>query len=51
MVQPIVITGFMGSGKSRVAREIARRLDVTMIDLDGRSRSARPTIRSARESR
>lgn len=34
MRKPIVITGFMGSGKSRVARELARRLDVTMIDLD-----------------
>lgn len=35
-MQPIVITGFMGSGKSRIAREIARRLDVTMLDLDER---------------
>lgn len=33
-MKPIVITGFMGSGKSRVAREVARRLDVVMIDLD-----------------
>jgi shikimate kinase len=31
---PIVITGFMGCGKTRVARELARRLDVNMIDLD-----------------
>lgn len=35
-MKPIVITGFMGSGKSRVARELARRLDVPMIDLDER---------------
>jgi shikimate kinase len=34
MLKPIVITGFMGSGKSRVARELAQQLDVTMIDLD-----------------
>lgn len=30
----IVVTGFMGSGKSRFARESARRLDLPMIDLD-----------------
>lgn len=30
----IVITGFMGSGKTRVARELARRLDLAMVDLD-----------------
>lgn len=34
MRKTIVITGFMGSGKTRVARELARRLDVAMIDLD-----------------
>jgi len=34
MKQTIVITGFMGCGKSNVARELARRLDVPMIDLD-----------------
>ncbi len=31
----IVITGFMGSGKSTVARSLALRLDSQMIDLDG----------------
>jgi shikimate kinase len=31
----IVITGFMGSGKSTVARALALRLDSPMIDLDG----------------
>jgi shikimate kinase len=31
----IVITGFMGSGKSTVARALAQRLDSQMIDLDG----------------
>ena len=31
---PIVITGFMGCGKSKVARELARRRDVVMVDLD-----------------
>ncbi|HET6976615.1 MAG TPA: shikimate kinase [Pyrinomonadaceae bacterium] len=36
MKQTIVITGFMGCGKSRVAQELARRLDVPMIDLDER---------------
>lgn len=30
----IVITGFMGCGKTRVARELARRLEVVMVDLD-----------------
>ena len=35
-MKPIVITGFMGCGKSRVAREAARRLDVVMVDLDDR---------------
>jgi shikimate kinase len=32
----IVITGFMGSGKTRLARELARRLNLEMIDLDVR---------------
>ena len=36
MTQTIVITGFMGCGKSKVARELAGRLDVPMIDLDDR---------------
>jgi shikimate kinase len=31
---PIVITGFMGCGKSKVARELALRRNVAMIDLD-----------------
>jgi shikimate kinase len=31
---PIVFTGFMGCGKSVVAREIASQLDVAMVDLD-----------------
>jgi shikimate kinase len=31
---PIVITGFMGCGKSKAARELARRLNVAMVDLD-----------------
>lgn len=35
-MKPIVITGFMGSGKSRIARELARRLNVPMLDLDER---------------
>ena len=30
----IVITGFMGCGKSKVARELARRRNVVMVDLD-----------------
>lgn len=31
---PIVITGFMGCGKSKVARELALRRNVPMVDLD-----------------
>ena len=38
---PIVITGFMGCGKSKVARELARRLNVVMIDLDESNHSTR----------
>ena len=34
MKRPIVITGFMGCGKSKVARELARRLNVSFVDLD-----------------
>ncbi len=30
----IVITGFMGCGKSKAARELARSLNVSMVDLD-----------------
>lgn len=30
----IVITGFMGSGKTKVAREVARRFNTIMVDLD-----------------
>lgn len=33
-VPPIVITGFMGCGKTGVARELAARLNSTMADLD-----------------
>lgn len=32
----IVITGFMGSGKTRVARALAQRLGLEMVDLDER---------------
>ena len=31
---PIVITGFMGCGKSKVARELAARRNVVIVDLD-----------------
>ena len=31
---PIVITGFMGCGKSKIARALARRRDLLMVDLD-----------------
>lgn len=34
MARPIVITGFMGCGKSKVARALAESLDLSMIDLD-----------------
>ena len=33
---PIVVTGFMGCGKSKVARELASRLNTVMVDLDDR---------------
>ena len=54
MNRTIVITGFMGCGKSMVARELARRLDVPMIDLDDRikareGRSAAQLITEAGE--
>jgi len=32
----LIITGFMGCGKTQVARELARRLDLEMVDLDER---------------
>lgn len=32
--RPIVVTGFMGCGKSKVARELARRRNAVMVDLD-----------------
>lgn len=35
-MKPVVITGFMGCGKTHVAREVAQRLDVAMADLDER---------------
>lgn len=34
MARTIVITGFMGCGKSKIARALAQSLNVTMIDLD-----------------
>jgi len=34
MARPIVITGFMGCGKSRVARALAQNLNVSFVDLD-----------------
>ena len=34
MNKPIVITGFMGCGKSKIARALARRRDLLMVDLD-----------------
>jgi shikimate kinase len=33
-VQPIIITGFMGAGKTTVATALARKLGCSMIDLD-----------------
>ena len=33
-MKTIVIIGFMGCGKTRAARELARRLNVAMVDLD-----------------
>jgi len=34
MAKTVVITGFMGCGKSRVARALARNLNVAFVDLD-----------------
>ena len=34
MARPIVITGFMGCGKSVVVRALAQRLNVSFVDLD-----------------
>jgi shikimate kinase len=34
LAAPIVITGFMGCGKTEVARALAERLDLSMTDLD-----------------
>ena len=34
MARPIVITGFMGCGKSKIARALAQSLDRPMLDLD-----------------
>ena len=34
MARPIVITGFMGCGKSKIARALAQSLNLPMIDLD-----------------
>ena len=34
MARPIVITGFMGCGKSLVARALAQNLNVSFVDLD-----------------
>ena len=34
MARPIVITGFMGCGKSKVAGALAQYLNVSMVDLD-----------------
>lgn len=34
MERPIVITGFMGCGKSEVARALAQSLNLSMVDLD-----------------
>ena len=34
MTTPIVITGFMGCGKSKIARALAQHLNVSFVDLD-----------------
>jgi shikimate kinase len=33
-MKPIVITGFMGCGKSKIARALAQHLNVSFVDLD-----------------
>jgi shikimate kinase len=35
LARPIIITGFMGAGKTTVAAALARKLACAMIDLDG----------------
>ena len=37
---PVVLIGFMGSGKSRVGRELARLLSCPLLDLDARIEEA-----------
>lgn len=34
MMQTVVITGFMGCGKSKIAHALAERLNLTFVDLD-----------------
>jgi shikimate kinase len=36
LTRPVVITGFMGCGKTEVARTLARRFALTLVDLDQR---------------
>jgi 3-dehydroquinate synthase len=34
MTKTVILTGFMGTGKTAVGREVARRLDVPFVDMD-----------------
>ncbi len=54
--RPIVITGFMGAGKTSVGRALARRINRAMIDLDEfiavrEARSIRAIIEAESETR
>ena len=50
-MQPIVITGFMGSGKTTVARALARLLNCRAIDLDQANYRKRKTNSETESSR
>ena len=47
MVETVILTGFMGTGKTAVGREVARRLDVPFVDIDAQieARAGKPIPR------
>jgi len=47
MAKAIILTGFMGTGKTAVGREVARRLDVPFVDMDAEieARTGKPIPR------
>jgi shikimate kinase/3-dehydroquinate synthase len=47
MISTVTLTGFMGTGKTAVGREVARRLDVPFVDMDAEieARAGKPIPR------